>query len=218
MDGKFLSIYNEVILDNFDAVLKQNFMFQTQLKLLEEQIKEKSELETKLASLSSEKDDIVKLRAEIDGLKTELDSKNLAIQNLNNTDNERHRLQTAVNNQMKEIEGLKSQVGSLQSDKESEVQLVKSQKDSEINSLRTQKDSEIGLLRTQKDSEIGLLKNKEKEQSEYIAQLEEMLPNSKKKKLGIELPEEQKATTEESKTPVKEEVNILKFASNGGTF
>jgi len=207
MDGKFLSIYNEVILDNFDAVLKQNFMFQTQLKLLEEQIKEKSELETKLASLSSEKDDIVKLRAEIDGLKTELDSKNLAIQNLNNTDNERHRLQTAVNNQMKEIEGLKSQVGSLQSDKESEVQLVKNQKDSEINSLRTQKDSEIGLL-----------KNKEKEQSEYIAQLEEMLPNSKKKKLGIELPEEQKATTEESKTPVKEEVNILKFASNGGTF
>jgi chromosome segregation ATPase len=207
MDGKFLSTYNEVILDNFDAVLKQNFIFQTQIKILEEQIKEKSELETKLASLSSEKNDIVELRTEIDGLKTELNNKNLAIQNLNNTDNERHRLQTAVNNQMKEIEGLKSQVGSLQSDKESEVQLVKSQKDSEINSLRTQKDSEIGLL-----------KNKEKEQSEYIAQLEEMLPNSKKKKLGIEIPEEQKATTEESKTPVKEEVNILKFASNGGTF
>ena len=196
MDGKFLSIYNEVILDNFDAVLKQNFMFQTQIKLLEEQIKEKSELETKLASLSSEKNDIVELRAEIDGLKTELDNKNLAIQNLNNTDNERHRLQTAVNNQMKEIEGLKSQVGSLQNDKESEVQLVKNQK----------------------DSEIGLLKNKEKEQLDYIAQLEEMLPNSKKKKLGIEIPEEQKLTIEEPKTPAKEEINILKFASNGGTF
>jgi len=196
MDGKFLSIYNEVILDNFDAVLKQNFMFQTQIKLLEEQIKEKSELETKLASLSSEKNDIVELRAEIDGLKTELDNKNLAIQNLNNTDNERHRLQTAVNNQMKEIEGLKSQVGSLQSDKDSEVQLVKSQK----------------------DSEIELLKNKEKEQLDYIAQLEEMLPNSKKKKLGIEIPEEQKLTIEEPKTPAKEEINILKFASNGGTF
>jgi chromosome segregation ATPase len=207
MDGKFLSTYNEVILDNFDAVLKQNFIFQTQIKILEEQIKEKSELETKLASLSSEKNDIVELRTEIDGLKTELDSKNLAIQNLNNTDSERHRLQTAVNNQMKEIEGLKSQVGSLQSDKESEVQLVKNQKDSEIDSLRAQKDSEIGLL-----------KNKEKEQSEYIAQLEEMLPNSKKKKLGIEIPEEQKTTIEESKTPAKEEVNILKFASNGGTF
>jgi chromosome segregation ATPase len=196
MDGKFLSTYNEVILDNFDAVLKQNFMFQTQIKILEEQIKEKSELETKLASLSSEKNDIIELRAEIDGLKAELDNKNLAIQNLNNTDSERHRLQTAVNNQMKEIEGLKSQVGSLQNDNNSEVQLVKSQK----------------------DSEIKLLKDKEKEQLNYIAQLEEMLPNSKKKKLGIEIPEEQKPTVEESKTPAKEEINILKFASSGGTF
>ena len=196
MDGKFLSTYNEVILDNFDAVLKQNFMFQTQIKILEEQIKEKSGLETKLASLSSENNNIVELRAEIDGLKAELDNKNLAIQNLNNTDSERHRLQTAVNNQMKEIEGLKSQVGSLQNGNDSEVQLVK----------------------TQKDSEIKLLKDKEKEQLNYIAQLEEMLPNSKKKKLGIEIPEEQKPTVEESKTPAKEEVNILKFASSGGTF
>ena len=69
MDGKFLSTYNEVILDNFNAVLKQNFMFQTQIKILEEQIKEKSELETKLASLSSENNNLVELRAEIDGLK-----------------------------------------------------------------------------------------------------------------------------------------------------
>jgi hypothetical protein len=196
MDGKFLSTYNEVILDNFNAVLKQNFMFQTQIKILEEQIKEKSELETKLASLSSEKDDIVELRAEIDGLKAELDSKNLAIQNLNNTDSERHRLQTAVNSQLKENETLKSQIDSLQKDKVIEVQLVKN--------LR--------------DSEIQLLKNKEKEQLDYIAQLEEMLPNSKKKKLGIEIPEEQKPIIEEPKTPAKEEVNILKFASNGGTF
>ena len=192
MDAKFLNTYNEVILDNFNAVLKQNFLFQTQIKVLEEQVKEKSELETKLASVSSENNDISELRAEIDGLKTELDNKNLAIQNLNNTDSERHRLQTAVNNQMKEIEGLKSQVGSLQNGKDSEVQSVK----------------------IQKDSIIKLLKDKEKEQLDYIAQLEEMLPNSKKKKLGIELP-----TTEKELTiPVKDEMNVLKFTSNGGTF
>ena len=192
MDAKFLNTYNEVILDNFNAVLKQNFLFQTQIKVLEEQVKEKSELETKLASLSSENNDIVELRGEIDGLKDELNNKNLAIQNLNNTDSERHRLQTAVNNQMKEIEGLKSQVGSLQNGKDSEVQSVKNQK----------------------DSEIRLLKDKEKEQLNYIAQLEEMLPNSKKKKLGIELP-----TTEKELTiPVKDEMNVLKFTSNGGTF
>ena len=150
MDAKFLNTYNEVILDNFNAVLKQNFLFQTQIKVLEEQVKEKSELETKLASLSSENNDIVELRDEIDGLKDELNNKNLAIQNLNNTDSERHRLQTAVNNQMKEIEGLKSQVGSLQNGKDSEVQSVKIQKDSEIKLLKVKEKEPYIILPKQR--------------------------------------------------------------------
>ncbi len=41
---------------------------------------------------------------------------------------------------------------------------------------------------------------------------------SKKKKLGITIPEEQKPIIEEPKTLEKEEDNILKFASTGGTF
>ena len=71
MDAKFLSTYNEVILDNFNAVLKQNFMFQTQLKFAEEKAKEVSELEKKLADLSSEKNDVVKLKEQIDNLKND---------------------------------------------------------------------------------------------------------------------------------------------------
>ena len=46
-----------------------------------------------------------------------------------------------------------------------------------------------------------------------------MLPSSKKKKISIELPEEQKPVKEESKKPgIKEDENILKFASTGGSF
>jgi hypothetical protein len=45
-----------------------------------------------------------------------------------------------------------------------------------------------------------------------------MLPNSKKKKLGIELPEEPKPIKEEPITLNKEDDNILKFASTGGSF
>ena len=53
----------------------------------------------------------------------------------------------------------------------------------------------------------------------YTIQLEEMLPNSKKKKLGIEIPEE-----ETPKVEVKKEQNVfnnvtpLTFESAGGTF
>lgn len=174
MDGKFLDVYNEVVLENFYAVLKQNFMFQTQLKFAEENTKKVGELEKKLADLSSEKNDVIKLKEQIDNLKNEITNKDALIQSSSNTDNERHRLQTAVNNQMKEIEGLKKTIDELQ--------------------------------------------KKQKDQQEYVTQLEEMLPNSKKKKLGIEIPEEPKPIKEEPKTLEKEEDNILKFASTGGTF
>jgi DNA polymerase II large subunit len=174
MDGKFLDVYNEVILDNFNAVLKQNFMFQTQLKFAEEKTKEVGELEKKLAALTSENSDANILREEIDALKETISQKDAIIQSSSNTDNERHRLQTAVNNQMKEIEGLKKTIDDLQ--------------------------------------------QKQKDQQVYVTQLEEMLPNSKKKKLGIELPEEQKPIKEEPITLNKEDDNILKFASTGGSF
>jgi len=174
MDGKFLDVYNEVILENFNAVLKQNFMFQTQLKFAEEKTKQVGELEKKLADLSSEKNDVVKLKEQIDNLKNEITNKDALIQSSANTDNERHRLQTAVNNQMKEIEGFKKTIDNLQ--------------------------------------------KQQKDQQEYITQLEDMLPNSKKKKLGIDIPEEPKPIKEEPTTLKKEDDNILKFASTGGTF
>jgi DNA polymerase II large subunit len=114
MDGKFLDVYNEVILDNFNAVLKQNFMFQTQIKFAEEKAKEVGELEKKLAALTSENSDANILREEIKTLNERISQKEAIIQSSSNTDNERHRLQTAVNNQMKEIEGLKKTIGDLQ--------------------------------------------------------------------------------------------------------
>jgi peptidoglycan hydrolase CwlO-like protein len=174
MDGKFLDVYNEVILDNFNAVLKQNFMFQTQIKFAEEKAKEVGELEKKLATLTSENSDANILREEIKTLNERISQKEAIIQSSSNTDNERHRLQTAVNNQMKEIEGLKKTIGDLQ--------------------------------------------QQQKDQQTYVTQLEEMLPNSKKKKLGIELPEEPKPIKEEPITLNKEDDNILKFASTGGSF
>lgn len=174
MDGKFLNVYNEVVLENFYAVLKQNFMFQTQLKFAEENTKKVGELEKKLATLASENDDANILREEIKTLKETISQKDAIIQSSSNTDNERHRLQTAVNNQMKEIEGLKKTIDDLQ--------------------------------------------KQQKDQQEYVTQLEEMLPNSKKKKLGIEIPEEPKPIKEDLTTLNKEDDNILKFASTGGTF
>ena len=39
-DANFINAYNEVILENLNAIMKQNFMFQTQIKFLDEKVKE----------------------------------------------------------------------------------------------------------------------------------------------------------------------------------
>lgn len=173
MDAKFLSVYNEVILDNFNAVLKQNFMFQTQMKFLEEKTKEVDKLQKQLDDLKASSQNVEALLTEIDSLKADINGKAALLQSSKSDDAERFRLQNAVNSQMKEIASLKTNVETLQKDK--------------------------------------------KDQQDYITQLEDMLPNSKKKKLGIAVVEEDKPVIKEESKP-ETNADILKFASSGGTF
>ena len=91
-DVNFINAYNEVILENLNAIMKQNFMFQTQIRLLEERVKLIPEMEEKLDNV--EKNETIKqeeynrlvnekanLANEVDSLKSELNNKNLIIQN-----------------------------------------------------------------------------------------------------------------------------------------
>ena len=214
-DANFINTYNEVILENLNAIMKQNFMFQTQIKFFEQRVNELPEMEKKLADfeknksieleqlqnsagnfekkLSETSNDFEKklsdkqndynrlmdqknsLAGEVLSLKEELDKKNLIIQNNVTSDNDKHRLQTAVNQQSGEIEKLKNRIESMEK---------------EIDSHK-----------------------------KYNLQLEEMLPNSKKKKLGIEISEEDTPKAEVKKEQiVSNNVTPLTFESAGGTF
>ena len=214
-DANFINTYNEVILENLNAIMKQNFMFQTQIKFLEQRVNEIPEMEKKLADfektksieleqlqnsagniekkLSETSSDYEKkladkqndynhlmdqknnLIGEVNSLKNELEDKNKIIQNNVTTDNDKHRLQTAVNQQAGEIEKLSNRIESMEK---------------EIDSHK-----------------------------KYTTQLEEMLPNSKKKKLGIEIPEEDTPKVEVKKEQtVFNNVTPLTFESAGGTF
>ena len=185
-DANFINAYNEVILENLNAIMKQNFMFQTQIKFLEERVNKIPEMEQKLTNVESEKsakqsdynslvDERNRLSNEVGSLRNELDDKNRIIQNNVTTDNDKHRLQTAVNQQAGEIEKLKNTIGSLEKEVDSH--------------------------------------------KKYNSQLEEMLPNSKKKKLGIEVIEETSPKVEVKKEQtVLNNVTPLTFESAGGTF
>ena len=203
-DANFINAYNEVILENLNAIMKQNFMFQTQIKFLEQRVNEIPEMEKKLADFEKDKsvelkqlqnsagdfekklsekqndynrlvDEKNNLAGQVLSLKNEVEDKNRIIQNNVTGDNDRHRLQTAVNQQAGEIENLKNK---------------------------------IELMEKEVDSH-----------KKYNLQLEEMLPNSKKKKLGIEIPEEETPKVEVKKEQtVFNNVTPLTFESAGGTF
>ena len=214
-DANFINAYNEVILENLNAIMKQNFMFQTQIKFLEQRVNNIPEMEKKLADFEKDKsaelkqlqtsaadfekklsetsadfekklankqndynylmDEKNNLAGQVLSLKNEVEDKNRIIQNNVTGDNDRHRLQTAVNQQAGEIENLKNK---------------------------------IELMEKEIDSH-----------KKYNLQLEEMLPNSKKKKLGIEIREDNTPKVEVKKEQtVFNNVTPLTFESAGGTF
>ena len=167
-DIKFLQHYNETAIDNFVAVVKQNILFQAQIAALSEENRRIPELLKEIDSFEETKKQIVTLTETNVNLANQLNIKSQIAEKTSKVDTERFRLQTAVNNQMKEINGLKEAL---------------------------------------------------EEQQEYITKLENMLPPSKKKKLGLasEEIEEQviEEITQEEPTIDNEEKETL---STGGTF
>lgn len=175
-DVRFLTYYNETVIENFISVVKQNLLFQAQIRGLEEQLKIIPELQKSAEQFEELKVEITRLKEDNINLKNQLDSKAAIVENANKVDTERFRLQTAVNTQMKEITGYKDTIANLQ--------------------------------------------NQLKKETEYTKQLEEMLPKTAKKKLGIEIVEQ--ITKEEvQKTeslPLNNTEEKLKVESSGGTF
>jgi predicted RNase H-like nuclease (RuvC/YqgF family) len=177
-DANFINVYNDVVLENFTAVLKQNFMFQTQIKFFEERVKEIPALQEKGNSYDSVVREKNELQNKIVSLTSEVENKDTIIKNSSNSDADKHRLQTALNEQARELERLSNKVSDIEND-------------------------------------IA-------DKNYYIKQLEDMLPNSKRKKLGLEIIESAKEEVEEvkstEKVSVKENNVVLKVESAGGTF
>lgn len=113
-DIKFLEKYNEAALDNFLAVVKQNILFQAQVAYLSETNNQVPDLKKQIADFEKVKDAHVRLQEDNANLKNELNSKITIIESANKSDAEKYRLQTAVNNQMRDNEILKNASVSLQ--------------------------------------------------------------------------------------------------------
>lgn len=103
MSVEFSNAYQEILFDNLMSIIKQNFVFQTQLKLSEDTGKQKAEIQAKY-------DELQKVYESVKGEIGQIESyKQLANQN-NSAHEEKVRIQQALNDSMKKNSGLQKEI------------------------------------------------------------------------------------------------------------
>lgn len=101
MSVEFSNTYQEILLDNLVSIIKQNFIFQTQLKLAGDVGAEKASLQAKLNEVTSAYESIKKDSEVIEQLRARADLNNSVTQ-------EKDRIQRALNDMMQKNSLLQS--------------------------------------------------------------------------------------------------------------
>jgi len=109
MSVEFSNTYQDILLDNLVSIIKQNFIFQTQLKLAENTGKDKTELQNSYDILNGE---IVLLRQQLS-----------RVESNDSAHEEKSRIQTALNDELK---------------RSAELKRTLEERDGEISSLKEQ--------------------------------------------------------------------------------
>jgi len=106
MSVEFANAYQEVLLENLDSILKQNFMFQARLKLLEKQANLQTELQLKLDELTVKYQNVLGQVDKVEQYKVQAASNDAIVQ-------EKNRFQSALNDTMRELSALKGTLESV---------------------------------------------------------------------------------------------------------
>jgi uncharacterized coiled-coil protein SlyX len=195
MSVEFSNAYQEILLDNFNSVIKQNIMFQTQLKIAEETQKNNN-YESKINELSSKHDEKVSLLiAEYNALKAENDAAYNALKAENDAvkqrvadlepranvgqslHDEKTRIQSALNDELKKNVIVREEVNQ----KNSAIEGL-NKKIAEQSSLIEELNKKIVVC----ENEL-VAKNKEIEElNSILAKKESMLPKVKKSNSKID--------------------------------
>jgi hypothetical protein len=120
MDVKLQNAYVEVLLDNFMAVVKQNIMLQSQIKIHEDSTAELGTVKSAYGDLVKRLDESEKRLADCiannNALTVDNSNKQSQVSNLNTLQSEKDRLQGAINDYMKQNKSLSDAKSALESD------------------------------------------------------------------------------------------------------
>lgn len=115
MNVEFSNAYQEVLLENLDVILKQNFMMQTRLKLLEKEANVRAEMQAKIDELTVKHQEALEQIGQSKHYKLQAESNEAIVQ-------EKTRIQSALNDAMRELSKTKSALEA----KEKEAEEMKS--------------------------------------------------------------------------------------------
>ena len=101
MNVEFSNAYQEVLLENLDVILKQNFMMQARLKLLEKEANVRAEMQAKIDELTVKHQEALEQIGQTQHYKTQAESNDAIVQ-------EKTRIQSALNDTMRELGNTKS--------------------------------------------------------------------------------------------------------------
>ena len=106
MSVEFSNTYQEILLDNFNSVIKQNLMFQTQLKMAEE-VQKNNKSDEKINLLNGEYD---VLKSEYDVALKKISDLEVRANVGQSLHDEKTRIQAALNEELRKSTGLNEQV------------------------------------------------------------------------------------------------------------
>jgi predicted nuclease with TOPRIM domain len=115
MDVNFINAYTEVLTENFDSVIKQNFLLQTKLKLSEKDSKEKQELLQTVEELKKEKKELLEQNDLLNATVVRTEGIRNRAEELDLTLSEKKRIQSALNDSMRQVNSLSKKVEELTS-------------------------------------------------------------------------------------------------------
>jgi len=190
-DAEFMNDYQQTLLDNLNTVIKQNVLFQTQLKQVANKEQTIQELTSKVQALESsmpENVDLPLLQQNLSNLETQVGSltgeKNRVQAELNKTTQEKQFLENenvSLKEKIREYDSIKSQIEQHKDihEEKSRLQSELSRVISEKNSIESSLKKTINELLLKKDE----LMNKLTEQEESITLYKSMIAPSKLRSL-----------------------------------
>jgi chromosome segregation ATPase len=106
MSVEFSNVYQGVLLENLDVILKQNFLFQAKLKMLEQELNFRAEMQAKIDELTVKHQEALEQIGQTQHYRTQAESNDAIVQ-------EKTRIQSALNDTMRELGVTKNSLDSI---------------------------------------------------------------------------------------------------------